>query len=79
MIRPRFCRVIYYFDTLTLGRRHQLFGNMLAAIVHAGQQLRKEEEASLASLKKSFEKSFQIMRLKLANRFVRRETHLGQN
>jgi hypothetical protein len=52
---------------------------MLAAIVHAGQQLRKEEEASLASLKKSFEKSFQIMRLKLANRFVRRETHLGQN
>ena len=25
MVRPRSCRVIYYFDTPTLGRRHQLF------------------------------------------------------
>jgi hypothetical protein len=32
---------------------------------------------SLASLQKSLEKSFQIVRLKLANRFVRRETLLG--
>jgi hypothetical protein len=31
---------------------------MLAAIVHAGQQLKKKEESSLASFKKSFEKSF---------------------
>jgi hypothetical protein len=26
VVRPRSCRVIYYFDTPTLGRRHQLFG-----------------------------------------------------
>ena len=25
VVRPRSCRVIYYFDTPTLGRRHQLF------------------------------------------------------
>ena len=25
VVRPRYCRVIYYFDTLTLGRKHQLF------------------------------------------------------
>ena len=27
MVRPRSCRVIYYFDTSALGRRHQSFGN----------------------------------------------------
>ena len=26
MVRPRSCRVIYYFDTPVLGRRHQSFG-----------------------------------------------------
>ena len=26
VVRPRSCRVIYYFDTLALGRRHQSFG-----------------------------------------------------
>ena len=26
MVRLRSCRVIYYFDTPTLGRRHQSFG-----------------------------------------------------
>jgi len=25
MVRPRSCRVIYYFDTPALGRRHQIF------------------------------------------------------
>jgi len=28
VVRPRFCRVIYYFDTPTLGRRHQSFGRV---------------------------------------------------
>jgi len=28
VVRPRSCRVIYYFDTPTLGRRHQLFGHV---------------------------------------------------
>ena len=28
MVRPRSCRVIYYFDTPTLERRHQLFGHV---------------------------------------------------
>jgi len=28
MVRPRSCRVIYYFDTPILGRRHQLFGRV---------------------------------------------------
>ena len=28
VIRPRSCRVIYYFDTPTLGRRHQSFGRV---------------------------------------------------
>ena len=26
MVRPQSCRVIYYFDTPALGRRHQSFG-----------------------------------------------------
>jgi hypothetical protein len=33
-----------------------------------------EKGFSLSFLQKSLEKSFQIVRLKLANRFVRRET-----
>ena len=28
VVRPRSCRVIYYFDTHTLGRRHQSFGRV---------------------------------------------------
>jgi len=28
VVRPRYCRVIYYFDTPILGRRHQLFGRV---------------------------------------------------
>jgi len=28
MVRPRSCRIIYYFDTPTLGRRHQFFGHV---------------------------------------------------
>jgi len=28
MVRPRSCRVIYYFDTPALGRRHQSFGHV---------------------------------------------------
>jgi len=28
VVRPRSCRVIYYFDTRTLGRRHQYFGHV---------------------------------------------------
>jgi len=28
MVRPRSCRVIYYFDTPTLGRRHQLLDHV---------------------------------------------------
>jgi len=26
VVQPRFCRVIYYFNTPVLGRRHQSFG-----------------------------------------------------
>ena len=29
VVRPRSCRVIYYFDTPTLGRRHQSFGRVM--------------------------------------------------
>ena len=28
VVRPRSCRVIYYFDTHALGRRHQSFGRV---------------------------------------------------
>ena len=28
VVRPQFCRVIYYFDTLALGRRHQYFSRV---------------------------------------------------
>jgi hypothetical protein len=28
VVRPRSCRVIYYFDTPTLGKRHQSFGRV---------------------------------------------------
>jgi hypothetical protein len=29
VVRPRSCRVIYYFDTPALGRRHQSFGRVM--------------------------------------------------
>jgi hypothetical protein len=29
VVRPRSCRVIYYFDTPTLGKRHQSFGRVM--------------------------------------------------
>ena len=32
MVRPRSCRVIYYFDTPALGRRHQSFGRVTTPI-----------------------------------------------
>jgi hypothetical protein len=31
VVRPRSCRVIYYFDTPALGRRHQSFGRVRSA------------------------------------------------
>jgi len=30
VVRPRSCRVIYYFDTPALGRRHQSFGRVIS-------------------------------------------------
>jgi len=30
VVRPRSCRVIYYFDTPALGKRHQSFGRVNA-------------------------------------------------
>jgi hypothetical protein len=33
VVRPRSCRVIYYFDTPALGRRHQYFGRVKNDIV----------------------------------------------
>ena len=32
VVRPRSCWVIYYFDTPTLGRRHQLFGRVTSQV-----------------------------------------------
>jgi len=32
VVRPRSCRVIYYFDTPALGRRHQSFGRVTHAL-----------------------------------------------
>jgi hypothetical protein len=32
VVRPRSCRVIYYFDTPALGRRHQSFGRVIYQI-----------------------------------------------
>jgi len=32
VVRPRSCRVIYYFDTPALGRRHQSFGRVTSSI-----------------------------------------------
>ena len=32
VVRPRSCRVIYYFDTPALGRRHQSFGRVINQI-----------------------------------------------
>jgi hypothetical protein len=29
VVRPRSCRVIYYFDTPALGKRHQSFGRVI--------------------------------------------------
>jgi hypothetical protein len=32
MVRPRSCRVIYYFDTPTLGKKHQSFGRVTSQL-----------------------------------------------
>jgi len=32
VVRPQSCQVIYYFDTPTLGRRHQLFGRVRGSV-----------------------------------------------
>jgi len=32
VVRPRSCRVIYYFDTPALGRRHQSFGRVRGVV-----------------------------------------------
>ena len=34
VVRPRSCRVIYYFDTPALGRRHQSFGRVTQLHIH---------------------------------------------
>ena len=34
VVRPRSCRVIYYFDTPALERRHQFFGRVMSFIKH---------------------------------------------
>jgi len=34
MVQPRSCRVIYYFDTPTLGRRYQSFGHANYRFLH---------------------------------------------
>jgi hypothetical protein len=34
IVRPRSCRVIYYFDTPTLGRRYQSFGHVNYRFLH---------------------------------------------
>jgi hypothetical protein len=33
VVRPRSCRVIYYFDTPALGKRHQSFGRVSKGFV----------------------------------------------
>jgi len=33
VVRPRSCRVIYYFDTPALGRRHQSFGRVTTQVI----------------------------------------------
>jgi len=33
VVRPRSCRVIYYFDTPALGRRHQSFGRVINTLL----------------------------------------------
>jgi hypothetical protein len=33
MVRPRSCRVIYYFDTLALGIRHQYFDRVISLLI----------------------------------------------
>ena len=43
VVRPRSCRVIYYFDTPALGRRHQSFGSVIVC---------KTNKTNLSSRKK---------------------------
>jgi hypothetical protein len=38
VVRPRSCRVIYYFDTPALGRRHQSFGRVTFRLKYLDQQ-----------------------------------------
>ena len=38
VVRPRSCRVIYYFDTPALGRRHQSFGRVNRPMSRKTQQ-----------------------------------------
>jgi hypothetical protein len=49
VVRPRSCRVIYYFDTPALGRRHQSFGRViLPEENYHQQQIHVEEDKNLS-------------------------------
>jgi hypothetical protein len=42
MVRPRSCRVIYYFDTPALGRKHQSFGRVIVPYLTRNRQRLKK-------------------------------------
>jgi hypothetical protein len=52
MVRPRSCRVIYYFDAPTLGRRHQSFGRVRYAPPYVPPPRRNLEETLHAFIEK---------------------------
>ena len=41
VVRPRSCRVIYYFDTPTLGKRHQSVGRVSLRLVNHKEEGQK--------------------------------------
>jgi hypothetical protein len=47
VVRPRSCRVIYYFDTPALGRRHQSFGRVNISWNYGWKLCENKEEVML--------------------------------
>jgi hypothetical protein len=56
VVRPRSCRIIYYFDTLTLGRRHQLFDRVSYNNSSLSKKNIPKPNCMLSSLKGELEK-----------------------
>jgi hypothetical protein len=61
MVRPQSCRVIYYFDTPTLGRRHQSFGRVIRLLKNSLLNLVRKMMSHSLKVRKGFAKNINFL------------------